>query len=117
MKGLAFKIGGLLVSSALLFACSCPAPKVAEEAKPAQAVAQASTEPECCTKLQNELNALKMEVESLKSQLGNVKVQAEEANKAAQKAIEAANKAQEAAQKAETAAKKAERIFEKGLKK
>ncbi|MEZ0344732.1 MAG: alanine-zipper protein [Caldimicrobium sp.] len=115
MKGLAFKFGGLLIGSALLFACSCPAPQVAEEAKPVQAAAPA--EPECCTKLQNELNALKMEVESLKSQLGNVKVQAEDANKAAQKAIEAANKAEEAAQRAETAATKAERIFEKGLKK
>lgn len=115
MKGFVLKLGGLLVSSALLFACSCPAPKVAEEAKPAQAAVP--TEPECCTKLQNELNALKMEVESLKSQLSNVKVKVEEANQAAQKAIEAANKAEEAAQRAETAATKAERIFEKGLKK
>lgn len=115
MKGVAFKIGGLLISSTLLFACSCPPPKIAEEAKPVQASAQA--EPECCTKLQNELNALKLEVESLKSQLGNLRVQVEEANNAAKKAIEAANKAEEAAQKAETAATKAERIFEKGLKK
>lgn len=115
MKGWSLKVGGLVISSALLFACSCPAPKVAEEVKPVQAATP--SEPECCTKLQNELNALKMEVESLKSQLGNIKVKVEEANQAAQRAIEAANKAEEAAKKAETAATKAERIFEKGLKK
>jgi len=116
MKGLILKVGGVVVGSALLFACSCPAPQVpAEQTKAAQVTS--TSEPECCTKLQNELNALKMEVESLKSQLNGVKVKVEEANQAAQKAIEAANKAEEAAKKAETASTKAERIFEKGLKK
>lgn len=114
MKGLVLKLSGVVAASALLFACSCQTPpQIAEKA---QAAPQA-TEPECCKKLENELNALKLQVESLKSQLENVKVQASEAQAASQKAIEAANKAQEAAQKAETAASKAERIFEKGLKK
>jgi len=117
MKGLTLKLGALLVGSGLLFACSCPAPRVAEEAKATPQVVTTAAEPECCTKLQNELNDLKLQVESLKSQLENVKVKAEEANQAASRATEAANRAEEAAKKAEAAAAKCERVFEKGLKK
>lgn len=117
MKGLFLKLSGVVVGSTLLFACSCQTPpEMAEKAQAAPQVA-APAEPECCKKLQNELNALKLQVEGLKSQLDNVKVQASEAQAASQKAIEAANRAEEAAKKAESAAAKAERIFEKGLKK
>jgi len=116
MKKAVLKFGAVVLGSSLFFACSCPAPQVAEkvEAKP---TTPAITEPDCCKKLENELNALKAQVESLKSQLEGIKVEAREAKEASQKAIEAANRAEAAAAKAETAAAKAERIFEKGLKK
>ncbi|MFN3921361.1 MAG: alanine-zipper protein [Caldimicrobium sp.] len=128
MRHLLLKLGALVVGSGLLFACSCPAPQVAEKAgaKPVEAkpAPQPIVEPDCCKKLENELKALKAQVESLKSQLDTVKVEAKEAKEASQKAIEAANKATEAANraeaaaaKAETSAAKAERVFEKGLKK
>jgi hypothetical protein len=111
------KLVGLLSCLAMLYACQCPAPQVAEKAAAQPAPALAPAEPDCCKKLENELSALKMEVNALKRQLDAVKVEASEAKEAADKAIAAANRAEEAAKRAETAAQKAERIFEKGLKK
>ncbi len=109
------KLVGLLSGLAMLYACQCPAPQVAEKA--AAQPAPASAKSDCCKKIENELSALKMEVNALKSQLNAVKVEASAAKEAADKAVAAANRAEEAAKKAETAAKKAERVFEKGLKK
>jgi hypothetical protein len=109
------KLVGLLSGLAMLYACQCPAPQVAEKA--AVQPAPAPAEPDCCKRLENELSALKMEVNALKRQLDAVKVEATAAKEAADKAIAAANRAEEAAKRAETAAQKAERIFERGLKK
>jgi len=111
------KFVGLLSGLAMLYACQCPAPQVAEKAVAQPAQPPVPAEPDCCKKLENELSALKMEVNALKRQLEAVKVEATAAKEAAEKAIAAANRAEEAAKKAETAAQKAERIFEKGLKK
>ncbi len=116
------KLFSLLAGLVFLYACECQVPKVAEkEAQAAPAKTEVQAEPDCCKKLENELNALRLEVNALKSQLEALKVDAKEAKEAVKEAVEkaqsAANRAEEAAKKAEASAMKAERIFEKGLKK